>query len=80
MLDQLGGEKGCSTSHYLAMLIQFILEEIDSDQTQKAVILMAIDMSKAFNRINHHILVTILHDIGVPMCALRLVISYLHGG
>ena len=39
--------------------------------------MMTIDMAKAFNRLDHNVLVTILHDIGVPPCALRLVVSYL---
>ena len=42
-----------------------------------AVIAMAIDMAKAFNSINHNVLLTLLHDIGVPPCALRLLASYL---
>ena len=38
---------------------------------------MAIDLSKAFNRLDHGKLLTVLHDIGVPVCALRLLRSYL---
>ena len=36
-----------------------------------------VDFSKAFNRIDHNVIVTILSDLNVPTCALRLVISYL---
>ena len=36
-----------------------------------------VDFSKAFNRIDHNIIVTILSDLNVPTCALRLVTSYL---
>ena len=36
-----------------------------------------VDFSKAFNRIDHNIIVTILADLNVPTCALRLIISYL---
>ena len=77
-IDQLGGEKGCSTTDYLAMLVQYIYEQIDGHgQGPTAVALMAIDYSKAFNRVNHSVLVTILHDINVPPCAIRLLVSYL---
>ena len=37
------------------------------------------DFSKAFNRIDHNTIVTILSDLNVPTCAIRLVISYLSG-
>ena len=40
---------------------------------------MAVDLSKAFNRLDHGKLLTILHDMGVPTCALRLLRSYLTG-
>ena len=77
-IDQLGGEKGCSTADYLAMLLQFIYEQMDGHgQGPTAVLLMAIDMSKAFDRISHPTLITILHDINVPTCAIRLLTSYL---
>ena len=38
-----------------------------------------VSFSKAFNRIDHNIIVTILGDLNIPTCALRLVISYLSG-
>ena len=79
--DQLGGRKRCSTNHYLARLINFIYTEIDkgSDKDRRAVAAMAVDLSKAFNRLDHGKLVTMLFDMGVPICALRLLKSYLTG-
>ena len=38
-----------------------------------------VDFSKAFNRIDHNVIVTILADLNIPTCALRLIISYLSG-
>ena len=77
-LDQLGGLPGCSVDHYLTQMLQFIHENLDNG-TQKPTAVLAglIDFSKAFNRIDHNIIVTILSDLNVPTCALRLIMSYL---
>ena len=77
--DQYGGRKGCSTNHYLAKLIDFIYTEVDggSSSDRRSVATMAIDLSKAFNRLDHAKLLTMLYDMGVPVCALRLLKSYL---
>ena len=42
--DQLGGQKGSSTSHYLARLIQYIYEELDGSvqRDRKAVLAMTV--------------------------------------
>ena len=77
-IDQLGGTKGCSTTHYLCLMIDYIYGNLDAKgANQKAVIAIMIDMSKAFNKINHAKLLTIFHDIGIPNCALKLLASYL---
>ena len=44
-----------------------------------AVLTGLVDFSKAFNRIDHNVIVTILADLNIPTCALRLIISYLSG-
>ena len=44
---------------------------------RRSIATMAIDLSKAFNRLDHSKLLTILYDIGTPICALRLLRSYL---
>ena len=41
--DQLGGQKGCGTNHYLARLIDSIYTGLDSDGT--AVAAMCVDLS-----------------------------------
>ena len=79
--DQLGGRKKCSANHYLARLVQYIYEELDkgSDRDRCGVAAMAVDLAKAFNRLDHAKLLTLLFDLGVPPCALRLLKSYLSG-
>ena len=73
---QYGGEKGSSISHYLIELVNFILYNQDM-QTPHAVLAVMIDFSKAFNRINHNRIVTILSNMGVPGWLLRIVIGFL---
>ena len=79
--DQLGGQPGCGTSHYLARLAQFVYTELEGgNQTDRsAVMAMTVDLSKAFNRLDHNKLITVCYDIGIPICALRLLFSYLKG-
>ena len=79
--DQLGGRKKCSTNHYLARLVDYIYTELDAGtpSDRRAVATMAVDLSKAFNRLDHGKLLVILFDMGVPTCALRLLQSYLTG-
>ena len=36
-----------------------------------------VDFSKALNCIDHNVIVTILSDLNIPTCALRLITSYL---
>ena len=42
-----------------------------------AVIAVMVDFSKAFNRINHNIIITILSEMGVPGWLLKIVIGFL---
>ena len=77
-LDQLGGLPGCSVEHYLVQMLDFIHRNLDKNRKEPTAILVGlVDFSKAFNRIDHNILVTILADLNIPTCALRLIVSYL---
>ena len=77
-LDQLGGLPGCSVTHYLIQMLNFIHEKLDDGHMKPtAVICGLVDFSKAFNRIDHNVIVTILSDLNIPTCALRLITSYL---
>ena len=77
-LDQLGGLPGCSVNHYLIQMLDFIHSSLDNTAKRPtAVVCALVDFSKAFNRIDHNVIVTILSDLNVPTCALRLIMSYL---
>ena len=59
-------------------MLDFIHRKLDaSSKNPSAVLACLVDFSKAFNRMNHNIIITILSDLNVPTCALKLVISYL---
>ena len=59
-------------------MLDFVHRSIDkSHQEPTAVLAGLVDFSKAFNRIDHNVIITILSDLNIPTCALRLVISYL---
>ena len=73
---QYGGSKGNSITHYLIEFINFILLNQDSE-AQTAILACMVDFSKAFNRINHNLLVTKLSDMGCPGWLLRIVIAFL---
>ena len=46
-------------------------------QVPLAVLAVMVDFSKAFNRINHTIVITILSEMGVPGWVLKIVIGFL---
>ena len=73
---QFGGLKGNSISHYLIEMIDFILYNQDYS-LPIAVLASTIDFSKAFNRIDHNLLITKLSDLGVPGWLLNLVMGFL---
>ena len=73
---QFGGIKGSSISHYMIEMINFILYNQDFN-LPIAILACAVDFSKAFNRQNHHILVTKLADMGVPGWLINVVIGFL---
>ena len=59
-------------------MLDFIHKNIDNAKKKPTAVLAGlVDFSKAFNRIDHNIIVTILSDLNIPTCALRLITSYL---
>ena len=56
--------------------LNFILQNQDYD-LPIAVLMCAIDFSKAFNRQNHNIIITLLSDMGVPGWLLYIVMGFL---
>ena len=72
------GLKGFSTTDYLIKLLHFVHTTLDHRQPH-AVLAACIDLSKAFNRVNHSLEVQDLYDMHTPPWLLRIVISYLSG-
>ena len=58
--NQFGGRKGVSTVHYLVEFLKFINMSIDSVQPH-AVLAAMIDLSKAFNRVDHTLVIEDLY-------------------
>ena len=73
---QYGGMKGSSISHYLIEFVNHILFNQDLN-IPHAVLAVMVDFSKAFNRINHNRIITILSRMGVPAWLLRIVVGFL---
>ena len=73
---QYGGTKGSSISHYLIDFVNFVLYNEDL-KTPHTVIAALIDFSKAFNKINHNIIIARLSEMGVPGWLLRIVMGFL---
>ena len=74
--SQFGATKNKSTLQYLMLLINKITSGWEK---QEASILLMVDFSKAFNRIDHPRLITILSDFGIQPFLLKIIISYLSG-
>ena len=68
---------GASCSHALISIVDFILKNTDNPNKPTAVINLLADWSKAFNKVNHNIIMRILIALKVPQWLLRLILSYL---
>ena len=68
---------GASCSHALLSIIDFIVKNTDNPNKPKAVINLLADWSKAFNKVNHNIIMRILISLKVPQWLLRIILSYL---
>ena len=55
---QFGGQRGNSITHYLIEFTNFILYNQDMKEPH-AVLALLVDYSQAFNRSNHHTIITI---------------------
>ena len=73
---QFGGKKRVSTTHYLVEFVSFILYNWDL-QENHAVLATLLDFSKAFNRINHNLIISRLAELSVPKWLLLVVMSFL---
>ena len=73
---QYGAMKGSSISHYLVDLVNYILYNQDLKDPH-AVLAVLVDFKKAFNRINHNIVINILSEMNVPGWLIRIVMGFL---
>lgn len=74
--DQFGGLKGNSLTHYLIQLVNFILANLDNTSST-AVLAIVTDFKKAFNRMSHLKVISIIHKMGAPGWLLKIISSYL---
>ena len=70
------GLRGSSITHYLVQLLYFVFSTLDMRQPH-AVLAAFVDLSKAFNRVDHSLLIQDLFDMHTPAWLLRIIISYL---
>ena len=75
---QCGGLKNSSISHYLVKLLDFVHRALDQT-TPHAAILSGEDLSKAYNRGSHQLVIEDLHSMHVTPWVLSLLYSYLQG-
>ena len=70
------GLKGASITHYLLRLLKFIHEHLDP-KNPHAVVVATRDLSKAFNRVSHQMVLEDLYNMHVPTWLLLIIASYL---
>ena len=70
------GLKGFSITHYLIKLLHFAHSTLDLNKPH-AVLAACIDLSKAFNRVDHGLVIQDLFDMHTPAWLLNIVCSYL---
>ena len=73
--NQFGNRRGLSTNHYLIGLIHQILE--NAERAKSASTILMTDFSKAFDRINHNIIVQKLLSFDVRPCLINWIMSFL---
>ena len=73
---QCGGFRGTSVTHYLVKLCDFIQRTLDK-RTPHCAILTSEDLSKAYNRGSHMLVVEDLHAMHTPKWLLAIICSYL---
>ena len=70
------GRKGLSVNHYLLKFLDFVHSCLDENDPH-AVLVSCIDISKAFNRVDHNLLIEDLYKMKVPAWLLKILMSYL---
>ena len=70
------GLKRFSITHYLIKLLNFVHATLDMKKPH-SVLTACIDLSKAFNRVDHSLVIQDLYDMHTPAWLLKIVMSYL---
>ena len=70
------GLKGSSIVHYLIKLLHFVHSSLDTKK-QQTVLATFFDLSKAYNRVDHSLVIEDLYDMKTPAWLLRIIFSYL---
>ena len=70
------GLKGSSITHYLIKFLHFIHSTLDLRKPH-AVLAACVDLSKAFNRVDHSLVIQDLFDMHTPSWLLKIIFSYL---
>ncbi len=73
--NQFGAIKKSSTAHYLISLFDFVYKSLDKPNTY--VIIVLLDLSKAFDLVDHTNLVHRLIDIGIATCDVMWIAEFL---
>ena len=73
---QYGGLKECSANHYLVRLLHFIHKEVDKKDPH-GVIVMLLDLSKAYNHGSPRNVLIDLFDMHTPGWLLAIIASFL---
>ena len=69
---------GSEEHQYLIKLLEFVHEYLDL-RSPHAVLVSMVDLSKAFNRVSHQMVIEDLYDMHVPAWLLLILSSYLTG-
>ncbi len=73
--NQFGAIKKSSTAHYLISLFDFVLKSLDTPNTY--IIIVLLDLSKAFDLVDHNNLIRCLIDIGIPSSDILWIAEFL---
>ena len=72
---QFGGRRGVGPDHLLSELITNIMETLDDNRSCASLI--SVDMSKAFNRVDHNVCLQAMAEQGASNQTLKMTASFL---
>ena len=75
--NQYGGEPGCSPSHFLVQMNDYIASTLEDNKA--GIVLTSMDFSKAFNRLSHQSCLKQIQLKGASNQIIKLIASFLKG-